>query len=320
MPKKPVSPLVTFTTTLERVGQQMNANPSTIALLSQPQRVIEVAIPVERDDGSLSVWHGYRVQHNNVRGPYKGGIRFHPQVNLDEIKALSAWMTLKSAVVDIPYGGAKGGITIDPQELSDRELQRLSRAFIERLGKNIGPTTDIPAPDVNTNAIIMAWFTDEYARLHDGAEHVQAAFTGKPLSLGGSQGRDAATGRGGLFVLLEYLKQLAQDSKDMTVAVQGFGNVGSWFARLASEAGFRIVAVSDANGALYHPAGLDIEQLYQALKTGGTLDQNVCYPKLSVEQAGQQTANCELISNQQLLELDVDILVPAAIENQLHDN
>lgn len=295
----------------------MNAHPDLITLLEQPQRMVEVSIPLEHDDGRQRVYRGYRAQHSNARGPYKGGIRFHPAVGPEEVKALAAWMTLKTAVVDIPYGGAKGGISIDPTELNDRELQQLSRVFIERLSTAIGPTTDIPAPDINTNAQVMAWFTDEYTRLNGGEEHAGAAFTGKPLSLGGSQGRTAATGRGGLEVLLEYLRSQKKDHQNMTVAVQGFGNVGSHFARLADQAGFKVVAISDAEGGVYHTDGLNIAATIKAQEAGGKLDQNVCYPKLNVGQAGKEATDCRAISNNELLELDVDILVPAAIENQI---
>lgn len=295
----------------------MKAHPEVINLLTEPQRMVEVALPLEREGGTTTIFRGYRVQHNNARGPYKGGMRFHPNVDLEEVKALAAWMTMKTAVIDIPYGGAKGGIAVNPQELTDRELQQLSRRFVERLGLVIGPHTDIPAPDVNTNAQIMAWFADEYARLHGETAHAEATFTGKPLSIGGSAGREEATGRGGLFVLMEYLKHARRDHRGLTVAVQGFGNVGSHFARLADEAGFKVVAVSDAQGGVYYPDGCDVAALIMAQKKAGHLQKNVCYPKLSVEEVGKQTASCQLISNEKLLELDVDILVPAAVENQL---
>lgn len=315
--KKNDSAFQMFTKTLLEAGKKMNAHPEVIRLLSQPQRTIEVALPLEREDGSTTIFRGYRVQHNNARGPYKGGMRFHPDVDLEEVKALAAWMTMKTAVLDIPYGGAKGGIAINPQELTDRELQQLSRRFIERLGPAIGPHADIPAPDINTNAQIMAWFADEYDRLHSGTAHAEAAFTGKPLSLGGSAGREEATGRGGLIALMEYLKHIGRDHHGLTVAVQGFGNVGLHFARLADEAGFKVVAVSDAQGGVHYPDGSDVAALIAAQQKAGQLEKNVCYPKLSVEEAGKQTASCQIISNEKLLELDVDILVPAAVENQL---
>jgi len=318
MAKQSNSPFQSFISTLQDVGKTMAAHPDIIALLSVPQKVIEVELPIEKDSGEIAIYQGYRVQHNNARGPYKGGVRFHPNVDLDEMKALAAWMTLKTAVVNIPFGGAKGGITIDPQQFSDRELQRLARQYIAQLGNNIGPTNDIPAPDVNTNAQIMAWFTDEYSRLNNHHEHITATFTGKPVDLGGSLGREAATGLGGLIVLQEYLAQTKQSASALTVAVQGFGNVGSNFARLADQAGFKVVAISDAVGGIYHPQGLDIPSVIKAIQRGGKLDRNLCYPKLSVEKAGSSMDDtCQQISNQELLQLKVDVLVPAAIENQI---
>lgn len=315
--KRNSSAFHTYRQVLRAVGKRMNAHPEVIRLLSEPQRMVEVALPLERDDGTTVLYRGYRVQHNNARGPYKGGVRFHPAVDLEEIKALAAWMTMKTAVMDIPYGGAKGGIAVSPQELTNRELQQLARLFVERLGSVIGPHTDIPAPDVNTNAQIMAWFADEYTRLHRDTAHAEAAFTGKPLALGGSAGREEATGRGGLVVLLEYLKHAGLDRQGLTVAVQGFGNVGAGFARLADEAGLKIVAVSDAHGGVYYPGGGDVAALMAARQKAGSLAKNVCYPKLSVGEAGKQTSTCRPISNEKLLELAVDVLVPAAVENQL---
>lgn len=311
------SPFDTFIHTLQKVGKKMSAHPEVISLLSEPQRIVEVALPIDRENGKTTIFRGYRVQHNNARGPYKGGMRFHPDVDLEEVKALAAWMTMKTAVIDIPYGGAKGGIAVNPQELTDRELQQLSRRFVERLGSVIGPHTDIPAPDVNTSAQIMAWFADEYVRLHGDTTHAEATFTGKPLSLGGSVGREEATGRGGLIVLMEYLKYMKRDHRNLTVAVQGFGNVGSHFARLADEAGLKVVAVSDAQGGVYYPDGADVAALIKTQQKAGQLEKNVCYPMLSVEEAGKQTASCKPISNEELLKLDVDIIVPAAVENQL---
>lgn len=317
MPKHAPTAFKNFTTIVEKIGAEMNAHPDVIALLSKSQRIVKVELPLTRDDGRLEIVHGYRVQHNNVRGPYKGGMRFHLDVDLEEVQALAAWMTMKTAVMNLPYGGAKGGLTIDPRGLSDGELQRLSRLFIERLGLTIGPHTDIPAPDVNTNAQIMAWFVDEYARLHGAGAHAAATFTGKPIALGGSAGRQEATGRGGVRVLLEYLASIHKKPAGMRVAVQGFGNVGSHFAQLADEAGFKVVAVSDAEGGSYLSDGLDIAAMMAAQAKGGTLPKNICYPKLSVAEAGKTSAECKPISNRELLELEVDILVPAALENQI---
>lgn len=314
------SAFANFVATIQDIGQSENLHPDVISLLTQPQRSVQIELPLQRDDGSLTVFHGYRVQHNNARGPYKGGVRFHPQVDEEEIKALAAWMTLKTALVGIPFGGAKGGITVDPHTLNDHELQRLSRLFVERLLPIIGPRTDIPAPDVNTNAQIMAWFMDEYGRLKGEGEETLATFTGKPISLGGSHGREAATGVGGLVVLEEYLHSKNLETKNLTIAVQGFGNVGSHFARAADQAGYKVVALSDAQGGVYHPSGLNVASMYQAQQQGGSLAKNVCYPKLSVQASGQASGGCQPITNQQLLELPVDVLVPAAIENQIHND
>jgi glutamate dehydrogenase/leucine dehydrogenase len=308
-----------FISVVVEAGNALKAHPDIIKYLTKPQRIINVNIPITLDNGSVKTFSGYRVQHNNARGPYKGGVRYHPSVSLDEMMTLAGFMTIKTAIVDIPFGGAKGGIAINPQDYSDSELQRLSRSFIELLDSNIGPTTDVPAPDVNTNAQIMAWFADEYTRLNSTQEHSSAAITGKPLSLGGSQGRTEATGRGGLFVLLEYLSQKNIESKDLTIAVQGFGNVGQNFAHLADQAGFRIVAISDHDGGVHHADGLNVEAMIKAQSEAGKMARNLCYPKMNVEQAGQTTTDCQQITNKELLELDVDILVPAAIENQITD-
>ena len=306
-----------FLDTLSSVSERINAHPDVISILAHPQRVIQLEIPLLRDSGRLEIFTGYRVQHNNARGPYKGGIRFHPKVNEAEVRNLAAWMTIKTAVVNIPYGGAKGGIAVDPRSLSDRELQLLSRRFIAGLGDSIGPHTDIPAPDVNTNDQIMAWFTDEYSRLHADHQSALATFTGKPIALGGSLGREAATGRGGLITLQTYLEYIRKPAQDLTIAIQGFGNVGSNFARLADAAGFKVVAISDAAGGIYHPDGLNIEATIAAQTAGGQLARNICYPKLSISEAGHAANGCRNITNAELLELDVDILVPAAIENQI---
>lgn len=311
------NPFDNFIATLKKAGATARTNPEVIEVLSHPERVIEVEIPVRMDNGELAMYHGYRVQHNSVRGPYKGGIRFHPAVDANEVRALAAWMTMKCAVVDIPYGGGKGGITVDPKTLSSGELERLSRGFIERLGSAIGPYTDIPAPDVNTNEQIMGWFVDEYGRLNHNQGQAEATFTGKPLILGGSRGRSPATGRGGLITLLTYLKERGIAHEGMTVAVQGFGNVGSHFARLASDAGFTVVAISDVRGGVYYPQGLDVEKIISERAKSGGDERNFCYPKMSVSDAGSAAQVCSEITNEELLTLPVDILVPAALENQI---
>jgi len=317
MDNSKISPLESFRTTLREVGGKMGLRQDVTEILSYPQRVIEAYIPVEMDSGKIRIFHGYRAQHQNARGPYKGGIRFHPNVDEIEVQALAAWMTMKTAVVDIPFGGAKGGVAVNPMELSDRELQRLTRAFVQTLGEAIGPNIDVPAPDVNTNGQIMAWAVDEYRKLHAGQPHLDATFTGKPVSVGGSLGREEATGYGGLLVLLNYLASKKINKDGLKVAIQGFGNVGSHFARLADKDGMYVVALSDSRGGVFNPDGHNVSALFEGQRMAGHLEQNVCYPRIGVAEAGQKESVCKPITNEELLELPVDILVPAALENQI---
>ena len=269
-------------------------------VLREVRREFTVRFPVKLDNGGVRMVEGYRVQHNLTRGPAKGGIRFHPNVSLDEVKALAMWMTWKCAVVNIPYGGAKGGVIIDPATLSHRELERLTRRFASEISLLIGPESDIPAPDVNTNAEIMAWIMDTYSM--EKGHSVPAVVTGKPLDIGGSEGRSAATGRGVTVVALEACRALGRDPHETTVAVQGFGNVGSVAAELMHAQGFRIRAVSDAFGGIVSDTDLDvvalIEHRTRTRKVGG-------FP------------GTREITNAELLELPVDLLVPAALENQI---
>jgi len=272
-------------------------------ILKHPNRVTEVSLPVVMDDGHLKIFTGYRVQHSNIRGPYKGGIRFHPQVDLNEVKSLAFWMTIKCATVDIPYGGAKGGITLDPKQLSLGELERLTRSYTRAISNIIGPEVDIPAPDVYTTPQIMAWLMDEYSQIK--GKNVPAVVTGKPVEIGGSLGRDTATAQGGFFVLEEVLKKISnpssdQNKKDISIAVQGFGNAGYNFAKIAHDAGYRVVAVSDSKGGIYNEEGLDIEKVVEHKTASGSV---VDFP------------NSKNISNEELLVLPVKILVPAAFEN-----
>ena len=227
--------------------------------LKHPKAIVQVSVPVRMDNGSLRIFEGYRVRHNDTRGPTKGGLRYHPKVDLDEVKALAFWMTFKCAVVGIPYGGAKGGITVNPKELSRLELERLSRGFIREMADFIGPDTDIPAPDVYTNAMVMGWMMDEYSKIH--RKHSPAVITGKPILLGGSLGRDDATGRGGYYCIKEIEKLRGWRPDEITVAVQGFGNVGQAVAWLLAADGYRVVAVSDSKGGIYRPQGLDVPEL-----------------------------------------------------------
>lgn len=280
--------------------KKLNLSRAVYDILSEPQRVLTVTVPVQMDDGSVRVFQGYRSQHNNALGPYKGGIRFHHDVNLDEVKALSAWMTLKCAVMNIPYGGGKGGVVVNPKELSPGEMERLSRGYISAIAPVLGAEIDIPAPDVGTNGQTMGWMMDEFSRFRNHNEF--GVITGKPVIVGGSLGRVEATSRGCVFTIREAAKAIGLKLKDATVVVQGFGNVGAIAARLLREDGCRILAVSDSSGAIYTPRGLDIPALeeYKAC-TGSVKD----FP-------GSQN-----ITNDELLALSCDILVPAALENQI---
>lgn len=274
-------------------------------ILKEPQRVIEISIPVRMDDGSLKVFKGYRALHNNAVGPGKGGIRFHPDVNMDEVKALSIWMTFKCCVTGIPYGGAKGGVTVNPKELSQGELERLSRGYIQGIYKYIGDKIDIPAPDVNTNPQIMAWMVDEYIKL--SGHHELGVITGKPVLWGGSKGRNEATGIGVAFTVREILKKYNIDIVNAKVAVQGFGNVGSFTVKNVQGMGAKIVALAHHNRergsyAIYNEDGLDFDDLYDHYYTKGNRN-FLKYPK------------GEIISGQDFWQLDVDVIIPAALEN-----
>ncbi|MBM7707706.1 glutamate dehydrogenase [Chryseomicrobium aureum] len=268
-------------------------------LLKEPLRMLEVRIPVRMDDNSVKVFTGYRAQHNDAVGPTKGGVRFHPGVTDEEVKALSMWMTLKCGIVDLPYGGGKGGVTCDPREMSMGELERLSRGYVRAVSQIVGPTKDIPAPDVFTNAQIMAWMMDEYSRIDEF--NSPGFITGKPLVLGGSQGRDRATAQGVTICINEAAKKVGIDMTGARVVIQGFGNAGSFLAKFLSDQGAKVIGISDAYGALHDPNGLDIDYLLDRRDSFGTVT----------------TLFENTISNQDLLELDCDILVPAAIENQI---
>ncbi|HER35423.1 MAG: Glu/Leu/Phe/Val dehydrogenase [Halothiobacillaceae bacterium] len=276
--------------------------------LSQPNRVVEVEIPLRMDNGSLKVFTGWRSLYDNTRGPGKGGIRYHPSVTVDEVAALSFWMTVKCAVVDLPFGGAKGGICVDPKQLSRLELERLSRGYIRALLDVLGPDRDIPAPDVNTNETIMGWMADEYRQA--AGRHQRAVITGKPPGHGGSLGRTAATGRGALQVLDIWERRQGRADQRPRVAVQGFGNAGFHFARLAHDAGYRVVAISDSRGAIHRDDGLDPLAIWDRKResmhlSGGVYCQDSVCAEVEVDQ----------LTNDELLALDVDILVLAALEN-----
>jgi glutamate dehydrogenase (NAD(P)+) len=281
-------------------AERLNLDPGLRRVLREPRRELIVHFPVKMDDGSVQVYTGYRVQHNLGRGPAKGGIRYHQDVSLDEVKALAMWMTWKCAVVGIPYGGGKGGVIVDPKKLSQKELEALTRRFFTEIEVLIGPEKDIPAPDVNTNAQIMAWMMDTYS-MHVGYT-VPGVVTGKPISLGGSEGRNEATARGTVYCILEAAQEIGINVKKARVSIQGFGNAGSIAARLITDEGATVVAVSDSTGGIHNPDGLDIGRMIAWKKEHGTVQG---FPG-SVD-----------ISNSDVLEVDCDILIPAALENQI---
>jgi glutamate dehydrogenase len=285
---------------LETAAKLMNLNSETLAILSSPEKIIMASLPVRMDDGSLQIFQSYRVQYNSARGPYKGGIRFHPQVDVDEVKALSFWMAIKCAVVDIPMGGGKGGVVVDPKSLSQAEIEKLSRAWIQAFRDVVGPDKDIPAPDVYTNPQIMAWMADEYSKLV--GKQTLGVVTGKPLDYGGSKGRETATATGGFYVLQEAIKEKNLKPEKLTVAVQGFGNAGSIMAKLLFDAGYKVVAVADSRATIYDRGGLDIDKLINHKQETSSVS---------------EFKGAKEISTQELFELKVDILVPAALENQI---
>ncbi|HEY6537924.1 MAG TPA: Glu/Leu/Phe/Val dehydrogenase [Candidatus Dormibacteraeota bacterium] len=300
-PTAPANPYVTAQRQFDQAASILRLDEGMRQVLREVRRELTVNFPVRMDDGSIRIFTGYRVQHNLTRGPAKGGIRYHPQVSLDEVKALAMWMSWKCAVTNLPYGGAKGGVICEPTELSAQELENLTRRFASEISMLIGPESDIPAPDVNTNQQTMAWIMDTMSM--EKGYSVPATVTGKPLSIGGSEGRPSATGRGVMVVTLEACRRMGIDPAESSVAIQGFGNVGSVSAELLHAQGFRIVAVSDVFGGAYNPEGLDVPALLDHVRTTGRV----------TGFAGATQA----ISNAALLELPVTVLIPAALENQL---
>jgi glutamate dehydrogenase/leucine dehydrogenase len=287
---------------LATAAKMINLDPNILALLQKPDRVIQVKVPVKMNNGSIKVFDGYRVQYNNARGPYKGGLRYFPAVDLNEVKALGFWMMIKCAVIDIPMGGGKGGVTCDPRDMQPDELERMTRTFTRAIAPFIGPKVDVPAPDVYTNPQIMEWVVDEYSKFV-GHEEL-AVVTGKPVTRGGSKGRDRATAMGAFYVLEEVLKIHFKDKPktELKIAIQGFGNAGAVMANLCHDAGLKIVAVSDSKGGVYDEAGLNIKEVERVKDAKGSVT--------NVE-------GKKIVSNEELLELDCDILIPAALENQI---
>ncbi|RQH01863.1 glutamate dehydrogenase GdhB [Natrarchaeobius oligotrophus] len=297
------SALVTARRQLERAATHADVDDGVVERLKHPTRVQRVSVPLERDDGTVEVFTGYRSQHDDVRGPYKGGLRYHPEVNANECIGLSMWMTWKCAVLDLPFGGGKGGIAVDPKSLSHDEIERLTRRFAEEIRDIVGPTRDVPAPDMGTDAQTMAWFMDAYS-MQQG-ETIPGVVTGKPPVIGGSHGREEAPGRSTAIITREAIDHYGRDLSETTVAIQGFGSVGANAARLLEDWGATIVSVSDVNGAIYDPDGLDTHAI-------PTHDEE---PEAVLEQDAPHT-----LSNEEILELDVDVLIPAAVGNVLTDD
>jgi glutamate dehydrogenase (NADP+) len=294
---------------LENALQYVSLSEDVTERLKYPKASLQVSIPVRMDNGSLRVFQGYRVRYDDTRGPTKGGIRFHPHVNLDEVQSLAFWMTFKCAVVNLPFGGAKGGITVNPKELSRLELERLSRGYIDAIADFIGPDIDIPAPDVYTNPMIMGWMMDQYSIIR--RQIIPAVITGKPISMGGSLGRETATAMGAFFTIEAILPRFDRSPAETTIAIQGFGNAGGLLADLLARAGYRIVAVSDSQGGIYSSKGLNIPGIRQYKESSRSIQAAYC------EGSVCSIVEHEIITNDDLLTLDVDILIPAALENQI---
>lgn len=299
---KSYNPYDNFLETIEEAARILELPKADYEAIKYPERELKVAIPVEMDDGSVKVFEGYRVQHSSSRGPCKGGIRYHPDVDIDEVKALAAWMTFKCAVVNIPYGGGKGAVNVDPAEVSRNELKRLTRRYTAMILPLIGPEKDIPAPDINTNAEIMGWIMDTYSMFKGYT--VSGVVTGKPVGIGGSVGRSTATGRGVMLITKEILHRMGTPVYDTTVAIQGAGKVGGVAARLLHKEGMKVIALSDVSGGIFNKGGLDIPKIMDFIDGGGVLKD-------------YKNGGFEYISNEELITCDAYVLVPAAMENQI---
>ncbi|MBI5754927.1 Glu/Leu/Phe/Val dehydrogenase [Candidatus Peregrinibacteria bacterium] len=297
---------------VKKAAKTGNFPQDLMTILEEPQSIHSVNIPVRMDNGSLRIFRGFRVQHNNAAGPYKGGIRYHPEVNMNEVKALALLMTMKCAVVNIPLGGGKGGIEVDSRKLSKKELEAMTRGYTRMLAPVIGPDKDIPAPDVYTDSTVMSWIYDEYSRVV--GKDSPGVVTGKPIEIGGSLGRASATAQGGVYVLLELVKKLGKNPKDMTVAVQGFGNAGSFVAKLLYKEGFKIVAVSDSKGGMACLSGIDPVKAHTCkIDKQSVMECEIASEMFHVHGG----ADCRKVSNSELLTLPCDILVLSALENQV---
>jgi glutamate dehydrogenase (NADP+) len=305
----PESILLDASQRLDKAMQYVTISDDAVERLKYPKASLSVSIPVRMDDGSLRIFQGYRVRYDDTRGPTKGGVRFHPGVNLDEVQSLAFWMTFKCAALNLPFGGAKGGITLNPKELSKFELERLSRGYVDAIANFIGPDVDIPAPDVYTNPMIMGWMMDQYSIIN--RKITPAVVTGKPVSMGGSLGRETATAMGAFFTINTIFEKLNRQPAETTVAIQGFGNAGAVLAELLFQANYRVVAVSDSQGGIYAKAGLDIPSIRQMKEATRGIKAVYC------EGTVCNVVDHRPISNEELLELDVDVLVPAALENQI---
>lgn len=302
---KSYNPYNNFLETVEAAAKILGLQSQDYETIKYPERELKVAIPVEMDDGSVRVFEGYRVQHSSSRGPCKGGIRYHPNIDIDEVKALAAWMTFKCAVVNIPYGGSKGAVGVNPAEVSRNELKRLTRRYTAMILPLIGPEKDIPAPDMNTNAEIMGWIMDTYSMFKGYT--VSGVVTGKPVGIGGSVGRSTATGRGVMLITKEILHRVGTPVYDTTVAIQGAGKVGGVAARLLHKEGMKVVALSDVSGGVYNKNGLDIPNIMDFIEAGGVLKDYA-------------NGECEIISNEELITCDTHVLIPAAMENQITES
>ena len=285
----------------DQAAERLGLREDIATVLRSSYREVQVQVPIRLEDGKIHVFSGYRVQHNGARGPYKGGIRFHPEVDLDEVRALAELMTWKTAIVGLPYGGAKGGVNVERSKLRADELQAVSRSFMDKIEKVLGPTRDIPAPDVGTDAQVMAWLMDEYGKLHG---HTPACVTGKPIALEGSYGREAATGRGVVTMYQEAASRLDLDPSDTRFVVQGYGNVGAWAARILQELGASLIGVSDASGAVRADGGLDAAELADHLREGGSLD---------------DFGDAEPIEPDELLDIECELFIPAALGGMVHE-